>query len=223
MNTRKALIVGATGLVGGFCLQALCDNPNYSEVTALVRKPILKTHRKLKVITSSFENLQNDLSDIQAHDVYCCLGTTIKKAESQEAFKKIDHTLVVSVAELMRKQGSEQFVIISAMGADSKSKVFYNRTKGEMEEDLKGVGYPCLRIIRPSLLLGQREEFRLAEKIGIILAPIIKPFLIGSLKKYSPIDAKAVARFMVNSALESPVSGVYVYESDMIDQNWKDN
>lgn len=216
MATRKALVVGATGLVGGFCLQALYDNPNYSEVTALVRKPILKIHHKLKVITSNFVNLQDDLSNIQAHDVYCCLGTTIRKAASQEAFKKIDYTLVISVAELMRKQGSEQFVVISAMGADSKSKVFYNRTKGEMEEDLKGVGYPCLRIIRPSLLLGKREEIRLAEKIGIILTPIMKPFLRGSLKKYSPIDAKAVAGFMVTSAFESPVSGVYIYESDII-------
>lgn len=159
------------------------------------------------------------MSNIQAHDVYCCLGTTIKKAGSQEAFKNIYHAFVVWVAELMRKQESEQFVVFSAMGADSKSKVFYNRTKGEMEEDLKGVGYPCLCIIRPSLLLGKREDFRLAEKNGIILTPIIKPFLRGSLKKYSPVDAKAVARFMVNSALEGPVSGVYVYESDMIDQN----
>ena len=131
MTIRKALIAGSTGLIGGYCLQALCDNPTYSEIIAIVRKPILKTHRKLKVITSNFDNLQNDLSNIQADDIYCCLGTTIKKAGSQEAFRKIDHTLVITVAGLMRKQGAEQFLVISAMGADSKSKVFYNRTKGE--------------------------------------------------------------------------------------------
>ena len=216
MTIRKALIAGSTGLIGGYCLQALCDNPTYSEVIALVRKPILKTHRKLKVITSNFDNLQNDLSNIQADDIYCCLGTTIKKAGSQEAFRKIDHTLVITVASLMRKQGAEQFLLISAMGADRNSKVFYNRTKGEMEAALKESGYPCLRIIRPSLLLGKREEFRLGEKIGVILTPVLKPFLIGSLKKYAPVEAESVAHFMVKVAMEQPISGVHIYESNLI-------
>lgn len=216
MTTRKALILGVTGQMGGYCLKALCDNPNYSEVTAIVRKPILTTHRKLKVVTSNFDNLQNDLSNIEAHDVFCCLGTTIKKAGSQEAFRKIDHSLVVAVAELMRKQGSEQFLVISAMGADSNSKVFYNRTKGEMEDTLKGIGYPCIRIIRPSLLLGKRDEFRFGEKLGVLLTPFLKPFLIGSLKKYAPVEAESVAHFMVKIAQEEPSSGVHVYESDMI-------
>jgi uncharacterized protein YbjT (DUF2867 family) len=216
IDPRKALIVGASGLIGGYCLETLLNDPNYSEVIALVRKPILKTHRKLKVITSTFDNLQNDLSNIQAHDVYCCLGTTIKKAGSQEAFKKIDFSLVVTVAELMRKQGAEQFLVISSMGANKDSKVFYNRTKGEMEEALKEIDFPCLRIIRPSLLLGKREEFRLGEKIGAILTPVLKPFLLGSLKKYAPVEAECVARFMVKVAHKEPASGVHVYESDMI-------
>lgn len=216
MPTRKALIVGTTGLIGGYCLQALCDDPYYTEVIAIVRKSILKTHRKLKVISSKFDNLQYDLSYIEPHDVYCCLGTTIKKAGSQEAFKKIDHTLVVTVAELMRKQGAEQFLVISSMGADSSSKIFYNRTKGEMEEALKEIGYPCLRIFRPSLLLGKRDEFRFGEKVGGLLTPVLKLFLIGSLKKYAPVEAESVAQFMVKTAHEEPVSGVHVYESDMI-------
>ena len=110
MTTRTALIVGATGLIGGYCLQALLDDPNYSEVIALVRKPLLKTHRKLKTIVTKFDNLEHELSNIQVHNVFCCLGTTIKKAGSQEAFKKIDLSLVVAVAEVMRKQGSEQFL-----------------------------------------------------------------------------------------------------------------
>jgi len=110
MTTRKALIVGATGLVGGFCLQALLDDSNYSEVIALVRKPLLKTHRKLKTIITTFEHLEPEISNIQVNDVYCCLGTTIKKAGSQEAFKRIDHTLVVTVAELTKKPAAGQFV-----------------------------------------------------------------------------------------------------------------
>jgi len=217
MTTRTALIVGATGLIGGYCLDTLCDDPNYSEILALARKPILKTHRKLKTVITKFDdNLEHELSNIQAQDVYCCLGSTIKKAGSQEAFKAVDYTLVVTVAELMRKQGAEQFIVISAMGADKDSKVFYNRVKGEMEQALRELGYPCLRILKPSLLLGPRQEFRLGEKIGVLLTPVLKPFMLGSLKKYSPIAAKKVAEFMVNVAHEEPVSGVYVYESDLI-------
>jgi uncharacterized protein YbjT (DUF2867 family) len=216
MATRKALIVGATGLIGRFCLQALLDDSNYSEVIALVRKPLLKTHRKLKTVVTSFDDLESETSNIHADDIYCCLGTTIKKARSQDAFKKIDLTLVVAVAKLMKKQGTEQFLVISALGADKNSKVFYNRTKGEMESSLQELGYPCIRIIRPSLLLGPREEFRLGEKIGVILTPVIKHFLMGSLKRYSPVEAEKVAQFMVKVALEEPISGVYMYESNLI-------
>jgi len=216
MATRKALIVGATGLVGGFCLQALLDDPNYSEVIALVRKPILNTHRKLKTVVVKFDDLDPEISNIHADDVYCCLGTTIKKAGSQDAFKKIDLALVVTVAELMKKLGAEQFLVISALGAEKDSKVFYNRIKGEMESALQELGYSCIRILRPSLLLGLREEFRLGEKIGVILTPVIKPFLVGSLKKYAPVKADKVAQFMVKVAREEPISGVYIYESNQI-------
>jgi uncharacterized protein YbjT (DUF2867 family) len=217
MTTRTALIVGATGLIGRFCLDILCDDPTYSEVIALARKPLLKTHRKLQTIVTKFDKIEHDLSNIQADDIYCCLGTTIKKAGSQEAFKAVDYTLVVTIAELMKKQGAEQFIVISALGADKNSKVFYSRVKGEMEQVLQELEYPCLRIIRPSLLLGNRKEFRLGEKIGVLLTPVLKPFLIGSLKKYIPVEAESVAHFMVKVAHEEPLSGVHVYESDMIE------
>ena len=217
MTTRKALIVGATGLVGGFCLKSLLDDDNYSEVIALVRKPLLKTHRKLKAVITTFEHLEPELPNIHADDVYCCLGTTIKKAGSQEAFRKVDYTLVVTVAGLMKKHGAEQFLVISAMGANKDSKVFYNRVKGEMEAALQELGYPCLRIFRPSLLLGPREEFRLGEKIAVMLTPLLEPFLLGSLKKYKPVEAVKVAQFMVKVAREKPIVGVHVYESDVIE------
>lgn len=216
MNNRKALIVGASGLIGNYCLQALLDDASYSEVTAIVRKPLLTTHRKLREIVSDFSNLYKDLASVSAHDVFCCLGTTIKKAGSQEAFRKIDLSLVVTVAGLMKEQGATQFLVISSLGADKNSKVFYSRTKGEMEEALQEVGFGCLRIFRPSLLLGSREEFRLGEKIGVMLTPLLKPFLFGSLKKYTPIEAESVAQFMVTSAHQKPISGIHVYESDKI-------
>jgi uncharacterized protein YbjT (DUF2867 family) len=216
MNNRKAIIVGATGLIGSSCLQYLFHDPTYSEVIAIVRRPLLKNHRKLKEVITDFSNLDKTLSTVTANDVFCCLGTTIKKAGSQEAFKKVDFSLVLEVANLMRKQGAEKFIVISAIGANRSSKVFYNRIKGEMEEALKGLGYPCLRIIRPSLLLGHREEFRLGEKIGILMSPFWKLLLIGSLKKYRPVEADAVARFMVKVAHNEPIAGVPVYESNQI-------
>lgn len=217
MITRKALIVGATGLIGGYCLQALLEAPTYDEVIALVRKPLPITHPKLRAVSVSFDNLEQELIGIEANDVFCCLGTTIKKAGSQEAFRMVDFTLVLTVAECMRKQRAEQFVVISSMGADKNSKVFYNRVKGDMEFAVEGVGYPCLRIVRPSLLLGARKEFRLGEKIGALLAPMLEPFLLGSLKKYRPVQAQSVAQFMVKVACEETVSGVHVYESNKID------
>ncbi len=116
----------------------------------------------------------------------------------------------------MRKQGAEQFLVISSMGADKDAKVFYSRVKGEMESAVENVGYTCLRIIRPSLLLGPREEIRLGEKIGSILTPVLQPFMLGSLKKYRPVLAESVARFVVKVAHEKTASEVHVYESDMI-------
>lgn len=216
MNDRKALIVGASGLIGSYCLQALLANPNYSEVIALVRKPLLKTHSKLNVIITNFNNLAQITSSISAHDIYCCLGTTIKKAGSQESFRKIDFSLVVTVAELMKKQGAEQLLVISSIGADENSKGFYLRVKGEMEEAVKGIDYNCLRIIRPSLLLGKREEFRFGEGVATVFTPLLKPFLFGSLKKYKPVEAELVAQFLVKIAYDQPVSGVHLYESDQI-------
>ena len=216
MIKRKALIVGASGLIGGYCIQTLLDDPNYSEVIALVRRPLLISHHKLQEVRVNFDDLEQGVSSISVNDVYCCLGTTIKKAGSQDSFRAIDLSLVVAVAERMKKQGAEQFLVISSLGADENSKVFYNRTKGEMEEALRELSYPCLRIIRPSLLLGKRNEFRLGEKIGAVLTPLLKPFLVGSLQKYTPVKAESVARFMVKIAHDQPISGVHVYESNMI-------
>lgn len=216
-NSRTALIVGATGLIGGYCLQALLSDPCYREITALVRKPILTDYKKLKIITTEFrDGLATELSSLQVDDVYCCLGTTIKKAGSQKAFKEVDFSLVITLAELMKDQGAEQFLVISSMGADPKSRIFYNRVKGEMEEALRQLAYPCLRIIRPSLLLGQRKEFRPGEKLAILLTPLLRPLLVGSLKKYRPVEAEKVAGFMVKIARVEPISGIYEYDSDMI-------
>ena len=216
MNSRKALILGATGLIGGYCLQELLNDPAYSDVTAVVRKPSLAVHTKLNTVVADFDNLGSYLRAIEAADVYCCIGTTIKKAGTREAFRAIDYSLVVSAAKQMREQGAGQFLVISSMGADPESKFFYSRVKGEMEREVQLLGYPSLHIIRPSLLLGSRQDFRLGERIGGVISPVLKPLMVGPLKKYRPVEAKNVAKFMVKIGRSGPLAGVHVYESDMI-------
>lgn len=213
---KKALIIGATGLVGRYCLKGLLEASQYTEVIALVRKPCDLDHPKLRVLLTDFQNINDLLSTIEVDDVFCCLGTTIKKAGSREIFRKIDFEMVVNIAEIMRQFGAQQFLVISAIGANKESKIFYNQVKGEMEQAVQMLTYPCLRIIRPSLLLGPREEFRLAEKIGVILTPLLKYILIGGLKKYRPIEAQSIADFMVKIAGETPGAGVHIYEPDVM-------
>lgn len=216
MKIRSALIVGASGLIGGYCLRAILDDPAYTEVTVLVRKPIPITHIKLKVIVTDFSDLEQVLAPVSARDIFCCLGTTINKSGSQKAFRKIDLDLVLSVAGIMKRRGAEQFLVISSMGAARDAKAFYSRTKGAMELDLRGIGYDCLRILRPSLLLGKRPEFRLGERIGGMLAPLITPLMLGKLKRYAPVQAESVAYFMVKVAKDEPSMGVHIYESDLL-------
>lgn len=215
-SCKKALIIGATGLVGGYCLERLLEASQYTEVIDLVRKPCNLDHPKLREVLTDFQNVGDLLSTVEVDDVFCCLGTTIKKAGSRESFREIDFELVFNIAEIMRDLGAQQFLVISAMGANKRSKVFYNQVKGEMEEALQMLGYPSLRIIRPSLLLGPREEFRLGEKIGVILTPLLKLVLVGGMKKYRPVEAESVAAFMVKIASETPNSGVHIYESDVL-------
>ena len=214
-TTRKAIVLGATGLIGNHVLQALLHDPHYTQVTILVRSRFLQTHRKLRVIETDFNDLEEALKSTSASDVFCCLGTTIKKAGSQEAFRAVDYSLVVKIAQMMKENGAGQVLVISAMGANSSSTILYNRVKGEMEEAVKSIGYQSVKILRPSLLLGHRKEFRLAERIGVWLSPLIKILLVGSLKTYAPIEAEKVARFMVKVAIEG-MDGVQVYESEEI-------
>lgn len=144
---------------------------------------------------------------MHAQDVFCRFGTAIKKTGSQEAFREIDFSLVLRVAHIMRQQVAEQFIVISAMGADKESKLFYSRIKGEMEESLQGLNFPCLRILRPSLSLGNRKKFRLAQRAAIVLNPLWKMLMIGPLKKYRPVEAEKVARFMIKVAASNRSPG----------------
>jgi uncharacterized protein YbjT (DUF2867 family) len=214
-TNKSALLVGATGLVGNELLDLLLNQPQYESVTVLTRKLLPVNHPKLEQVITDFDQLDQYQKHLDVDDVYCCLGTTIKTAGSQEAFKKVDFSYPLELAHLTKASGAQKFFIITAMGADQHSKVFYSRVKGEVEAELKKLGFPTLHIFRPSLLLGERKEFRLGEKIGVILSPVLSVLMVGSLKKYKPIHAKVVAMAMYQAS-QLPGSGSFTHENDDI-------
>lgn len=214
-DARTALILGATGLVGGHCLKLLLEDAAYGKVIAPGRRKMPMEHAKLEQHVIDFDRLDEAADLFKATDVFCCLGTTIKKAGSQAAFYKIDFTYVYESAKLAQENGAQQFLLVSALGADTGSRIFYNRVKGEVEAAVSSLPFRGVQIFRPSLLLGQRDEFRRGEQIAERAAKIFSFIFVGPLKKYRPIHARYVARAMVRIAREQP-SGVNIFESEAI-------
>lgn len=217
MKLRSAIVVGATGLVGSELVKQLCACDEYVSVTVIVRQKINFTHDKLIVKVRDFNRLEEKDIDF-AHEVYCCLGTTIKKAGSREAFEKVDFSYPLHIASLAKKKGIPHFIVITAMGAKAKSFVYYNRVKGMLERDLIALDLPQLSIVRPSLLTGPRKEFRLGERLGALVLTVIRPVLIGPLKRFSAIEAQQVAQAMVCIALYEPKSKLTIYQSHQLKQ-----
>jgi len=211
-KSRTALVAGATGLTGKHLLEFLLADERYASVCALVRKATLQAHPKLSEHVIDFESL-GKLP--KADDAFCCLGTTIKKAGSQAAFRKVDFDTVINFAAAAKAAGAKRFLVVSALGANAKSSVFYNRVKGEMENALKAMNFESLHIFRPSFLLGERAEARVGERLGIAVFSALAPLMIGPARKIRPVEAKVVARGMVLAA-NGGVLGVEVIESDEI-------
>jgi uncharacterized protein YbjT (DUF2867 family) len=212
---KTALIVGASGLVGNELLKILLEANDYEKIKIFTRNRLNLDHPKLEQLVVEFDQLDQYKDHLNVNDVFCCLGTTIKKAGTQEAFKRVDYEYPLELARLARFSGIDKFLIITAMGANKDSKIFYNRVKGEVEEELTKIDFPSLIIFRPSLLLGNRKEFRLGERIASVLSPIYSFVLAGSLRKYKPIQAKDVARAMYVSAQRKNL-GNRILQSDEI-------
>jgi uncharacterized protein YbjT (DUF2867 family) len=211
--SRTALLAGATGLVGSHVLELLLADNEWARVVTAGRRTTPQRHDKLeqRVIDVGAIEALGDLP--HADDVFCCLGTTIKQAGSRQAFRRVEHDFVVGLARAGLRVGATQFLLVSAIGADPESRVFYSRVKGEAEAAVRKLPYRALQIIRPSLLLGERAEFRLGEHIAMAGAPLLQLFLVGRLRRYRPIQASDVARAMVRVAREAP-RGPNVYEYD---------
>jgi len=210
---RTALLAGATGLVGGHLLRLLLADDAWTRVVTLGRRPAGEPHPKLEQRIVNLGALEA-LGDLpHADDVFCCLGTTIKQAGSQQAFRQVDYEYVVSLARAGIRLGATQLLLVSAIGADAESRVFYSRVKGEAEAAIRQLPYRGIQIFRPSLLIGERAEVRLGERAAIVLAPLLSIPLVGRLRRYRPIEAAAVARAMVRVAKEAP-RGPNIFEYD---------
>ncbi|ASS74792.1 oxidoreductase [Tumebacillus algifaecis] len=212
MSTKSALLVGASGLVGGELLTQLLHSDSYQKVTLFVRKPLPQSHPKLEQVVVDFDNLPTYSEHIHVSDLFCCLGTTIKTAKTKEAFRKVDYEYPLELARLAKTHGVEKYLIISSIGANAKSSFFYNQVKGQIESDLRTLDLPSLHIFRPSILLGDRKEFRLGEQFGTVMSKSLTPLLP---RKYRPIHGRTVAAAMLQTALAGP-GGVHIYESDRI-------
>lgn len=210
---KTALLAGATGLVGGELLNILLECPEYSRVVAIVRRPLALSHPKLDQRVVDFDRLEAHADAFQADDVYCCLGTTIKRAGSQEAQRRVDLAYPLAMARLARARGARRYLLVSSMGANAQSAFFYMRLKGEVEAAVAGVGLPAVHIFRPSLLLGQRQEVRFGERMAVALSPLYSVLMPA---RSRPIQARDVAQAMVNVANGVEAAGVHIYMNDEV-------
>lgn len=209
--SKTALVVGATGLIGNILTRQLLESSVYDKIKVLVRKSLDWKHPRLQEIKYDFDRPNGLL--IQADDIFCCLGTTMKKAGSREAFQKVDYQYPIDIARQGLANGARQFAIVTSMGADPDSTFFYNRVKGEVERDLSALNYPALLIFRPSLLLGNRTaDSRLGERIAEGAMRLFAPLIPA---KYKGIEASKVALAMLTTAQQGQ-DGKHVYESDAL-------
>jgi uncharacterized protein YbjT (DUF2867 family) len=214
MSAKTAAIIGVTGLIGGYLYEIMKQDKTYETIRLIVRRPLAKDSDRTDVKLVDFNDAESFKLAIDGSDVvFCAIGTTQKKVKGDKvAYRKIDSDIPVKAASFCKETGCETFVLVSSVGATSKSKTFYLKLKGEVEDAVKAVGLRSVHIMRPSMLLGDRKEFRLGEKIG---SPVMRgiSFLLPS--KFKPIQAKAVAIAMLNAVKENK-EGFFVYEYNEI-------
>ena len=208
---RTALLLGATGAVGGFVLRRLLEDRAYGAVAVLARRDPGVRHSRLRVELADFDLLEAQRGLFAVDDVFCCLGTTLRAAGSKAAFERVDYHYVVKSAELAAEAGAKQFLLVSAVGASPRALAFYSQVKGRAEAAVKQQAIRTIHILQPSLLLGPREEHRPGEQFAKLLAPALSLLTRGPLEKYRPIQAEEVARRMVEYA-KADAAGVHVHQ-----------
>ena len=217
IEPRAALLAGATGLIGRRVLDLLLRDAAYGTVTALVRRPLDREHEKLDERVEKLDERVVDFDDLteladppRVDDAFCCLGTTMKKAGSKAAFRRVDHDYVVATARLALAGGARRFLLVSAVGSSTAAPSFYSRVKGEAEESVAALGFSACHIFQPSILIGERQENRPGERIGVAAAGLLNGALIGPLRRYRGISSDTVAAAMVQAA-KSGAEGHHVH------------
>jgi uncharacterized protein YbjT (DUF2867 family) len=207
--TKTALLIGSTGLIGQQLLQLLLQTERYSRVIAIARKPLAVNHPKLEVVVFPLAELEANASKLVADDVFCCLGTTMKQAKSKQAFRAVDFDAPLALAKIAKNNGSRQYLLVSALGANKNSSIFYNKVKGEVEEEIGKVGFESFHIVRPSLLLGDRPDQRAGEEAAQFFYKVFGKLIPT---KYKAIDSAKVARALAALAAANH-PGHWVHES----------
>ena len=214
-QSKAALLAGASGFVGGYLLAALLATQDFSRVYAITRRPLTREHPRLANRTLQFDELAH-LRGLTCEAAFCCLGTTMRAAGSEEAFRRVDLDYVLAFAHAAMAAQVQRFIVVSAAGADAQSRNLYLRTKGEAEQSLALLGFQSLHILQPGVLLGWRREPRPFELIARMLMPLAHPFLLGARAQYRAIPARTVAHAMLGAA-RSGRRGLYRYTySDIV-------
>jgi uncharacterized protein YbjT (DUF2867 family) len=198
-QTKVALLAGASGLTGGYVLDALLGATDFSRVIAVTRRPLPREHTRLANRIVQFDRLERQLQGSTCDVALCCLGSTIARAGSRDNFREVDVGYVVAFARAALAARAQRFVIVSSVGADPDSRSFYLRTKGEMEQELEAVGFPALDILQPGPLLGWRREMRPLELAAMAFMPLVNPFLVGGRVAYRGVSARTVGAAMVGA------------------------
>ena len=207
---RKAIIFGASGFVGSYLLTELLNNSDYEEVTVVVRKDLNIRHPKLKILIGNYHSLSDLKTQFIAEDVFITLGSTKKKTPKQDEYYQVDHDYPVLAANIAQQNGATSIFLLTAIGANSESNVFYVRTKGEAERDIIALNFAHTHIFRPSMIMGSRKEKRLAEKMMMKIWSAVNPLFVGKATKYKGITAQNIAKSM-NNAAKNQTEKVQIY------------
>lgn len=197
---KKAILYGASGLVGSYILENLLNNATYEQVIIVVRRDLNIQHPKLKILIGDFNTLSKVIKDIQVDEVFIALGTTQKKTPDKKLYYQIDHDYPILATKLAKENGAKAVFLVSALGANAKSSIFYTKLKGETEQGIISLNLEHTYIFRPSMILGDRKESRPMEKVFIGIFKLINPLFVGSLSKYKGIEAEDIAKAMVKGA-----------------------
>ncbi len=211
---KKAILFGASGFIGSHLLNELLDNPGYEQVTIVVRNPLDIHHPKLRMLTGDYRSLSGLSSDIDADDVFITLGTTKKKTPNKIDYYQVDHDYPVLAAKIAKENGAKSVFVVTAIGANARSGIFYVRTKGETERDIIALDYEHTHIFRPSMIMGNRKEKRSMEKLMMKIWVVITPLLVGGLNKYKDMKGEDIAK-AINRAAGCQSGKVKIY-------HWKD-